>query len=69
MHKDEFPGFWAKEWIEYYDSLNTVVPVEKLRLELTEEQKKKYVAALEWLIEKRKIFPIASYEVKYSWFD
>ena len=69
MYKEEFPVFGAKEWIEYYDCLNAEVPVDKLRLELTEEQKKKYVAALEWLIEERKTFPIAAYEVKYSWFD
>lgn len=67
--KDAFPGFGAKEWIEYYDCLNAEVPVDELRLELTEEGKAQYIKSLNRLKEERRSFPKASYEVKYSWFD
>ena len=61
--------FTAKDWIEYYDCLNAEVPVEELRLELSDEDKEDYIADLEMLKEERKTFPEASYEVKYSWFE
>lgn len=69
MYVDNFPGFGAKEWIEYYDCLNAEVPVDELRLELTKEGKESYIKSLESLKEARKSFPKASYEVKYSWFE
>ena len=68
MAKD-FSGFGAKEWIEYYDCLNSGTPVDKLRLELTDSEKKAYQEDLDKLKEARKSFPAASYEVKYSWFE
>lgn len=64
-----FKGWGAKEWIEYYDSLNAEVPVEKYRFPLTDSEKEAYVSALNRLKEERKTFPKASYEVKYSWFE
>ncbi len=66
---DDFSRFGAKEWIEYYDCLNSETPVEKLRLELTDSEKKAYQEDLDKLREARKSFPGAGYEVKYSWFD
>ena len=65
----EFSNFGAKEWIEYYDCLNSETPVEKLRLELTNDEKKAYQKSLDVLKNERKTFPKASYEVKYSWFE
>ena len=64
-----FSRFGSKEWIEYYDSLNSEVPVEELRLELADEEKKAYSEDLAKLKEERKTCPWISYEVKYSWFD
>ena len=69
MYVNEFPGFGAREWIEYYDCLNAEVPVDKLRLELTEEGKKCYLKSLETLRKERKTNPKVSYEIKYSWFE
>ena len=65
----KFKDWGAKEWIEYYDSLNAGVPVDKVRLDLTEEEKQSYIKAAEELADARKSFPGASYEVKYSWFE
>ncbi len=65
----KFNGWGAKEWIEYYDSLNAEVPVEKYRFPLNDEEKKAYINSLERLKDARKSFPKASYEVKYSWFE
>ena len=64
-----FEKFGAKEWIRYYDSLNAEVPVDEVDLELTDEEKADYIKALEYLKKERESFPMASYEVKYSWFD
>ena len=69
MYKMKYPDFGAKEWIEYYDCLNDEVPVEELRLELSDEAKADYVESLKFLKEQRKTFPGFGYEVKYSWFD
>ena len=69
MDKRDFCEFGSKEWIEYYDCLNSMTPVEKLRLDLTDSEKKAYVKDLERLKKARKTFPHAGYEVKYSWFD
>lgn len=69
MYESDFPGFGAKEWIEYYDCLNAEVPVDKLRLELTEKGKKGYIEDLETLRKERKTNPKVSYEIKYSWFE
>lgn len=44
-----FPEFGAKEWIEYYDCLNSETPVEKLRLELSDDEKKEYQRSLDKL--------------------
>ena len=68
MSKD-FNGWGSKEWIEYYDSLNAEVPVEKYRFPLTDGEKKSYVNDLKKLKEERKKHPKVSYEVKYSWFE
>lgn len=67
--KELFDGFGTKDWIEYYDCLNSETPVDELRLKLGAEEKKAYVEDLEKLKEERKTFPKASYEVKYSWFE
>lgn len=64
-----FENFGAKEWIRYYDNLNAEIPVDKVDLKLTEEEKACYVRDLEDLKEERKSVPEVSYEVKYSWFD
>ena len=69
MYKMKHPDWGAKEWIEYYDCLNSEVPVERLRLELDDDDRKEYVKSLEFLKEQRKSFPGFGYEVKYSWFD
>lgn len=69
MDKKDYEGWGAKEWIEYYDSLNAKVPVDKVRLELTDSEKKAYIKNAKWLEEERKKFPGASFEVKYSWFE
>lgn len=63
------PDWGAKEWIEYYDCLNSETPVDKLRLELDDDGKKEYVDSLEYLKKLRKKHPEVSYEVKYSWFE
>ena len=67
--KEAFSGFGTKDWIEYYDCLNSGTPVDELRLKLGEEEKKAYTEDLERLKEARKTFPKAAYEVKYSWFE
>ena len=67
--KDVFPGFSAKDWIEYYDCLNAEEPVEKLRLKLTDEGKKAYAEDLAKLKKARETRPEISYDVKYSWFE
>ena len=69
MAKLLYPDFGAKEWIEYYDCLNDEVPVDKLRLKLTDDQKERYVEALDYLKEQRKTFPGFGFEISYSWFD
>ena len=69
MAKRDFEDWGAKEWIEYYDSLNAGVPVDEVRLKLTGREKKAYIKAADDLAKEREIFPGACYEVKYSWFD
>ena len=67
--KRMFKSFGPKEWIEYLESLNAEIPVDKLRLKLTDEEKKKYVRALGILKKERERIPGVSYEIKYSWFE
>ena len=69
MYKMMYPDFGAKEWIEYYDCLNSEVPVDRLRLKLNDEQKEEYAKSLAFLKEQRKTFPGFGYEIKYSWFE
>ena len=69
MYVMKHPDWGAKEWIEYYDCLNSETPVDKLRLELDDDDKKEYVDSLNFLKEERKTFPGFGYKVKYSWFD
>ena len=69
MYVMKHPDWGAKEWIEYYDCLNSETPVDKLRLELSDDDKKEYVDSLEFLKKERKTFPGFGYEVKYSWFE
>ena len=69
MKKKMFDEFEAREWIEYYDCLNSETPVNELRLKLSDEEKEAYIKDLEKLKEARKTFPAATFEVKYSWFE
>lgn len=64
--KSLFKSFGPKEWIKYYESLNSEVPVDKVRFELSENEKKCYVEDLESLQKDRKIIPGISYEVNYK---
>ena len=61
-----FANFGPKEWIEYYSSLNKEIPVEKCKLEMTDEQRKRYVIALNSLLEDRKTCPAVRYEISYK---
>ncbi len=61
-----FAGFGPKQWIEYYESLNKELPVEKCRLTMTEEEKRNYVRALEFLKNERKNTPGVKYEVNFK---
>ena len=61
-----FANFEPKDWIEYYTSLNKEIPVEKCKLEMTDEQKKRYVIALNSLLEDRKTCPAVRYEISYK---
>lgn len=64
-----FEGFNGKEWIAYYTALNQEKPVEDCGLELTDEEKERYINALKKLKEERKRCPEVDYEIKYSWFE
>ena len=64
--KTLFQSFGPKEWMEYYESLNGEVPVDKIRLELSENEKKCYVEDLKELLADRKIIPGIRYEVNYK---
>jgi hypothetical protein len=67
--KTVFNGFDDDKWFRYYSALNREVPVEKVKekpyyLELTENEKICYNNGLKSLLEERKTFPQASYEVR-----
>ena len=64
-----FEGFGPKEWIEYYESLNKEIPVEKCRLKMSESEKEKYTKALGVLMNERKKIPGVKYEVNYKDFE
>lgn len=64
-----FEGFNGKDWIMYYTALNQEKPVEDCGLELTDEEKERYINALKKLKEERKRCPEVDYEIKYSWFE
>lgn len=64
-----FDGFGVKEWIEYYESLNKEIPVDKLRLDLSDAEKKAYSASLARLKEERKRVPEVAYEINYHDFE
>lgn len=67
--KGKFENFGPKDWIEYYESLNAEIPVEKIRLKLNDEEKKCYIEDLGVLKEERKSVPEVSYEIKYTWIE
>ena len=69
MYEMKHPDWGAKEWIEYYDCLNSETPVDKLRLALSDADRAEYVESLDYMKELRKTCPAVSYEVQYSWFD
>ena len=69
-----FDGFNKDKWFRYYAAINKEVPVEKVKdepyfLELTDNEKICYNNALNSLVEERKSFPQASYEVRYKDLD
>ena len=71
MKKNEraFDWFGPKERMEYLESLNAEIPVDKVHLKLTDEEKKGYMEDLEDLKKDRKRVPGISYEVKYTWLE
>lgn len=64
-----FEKFGPKDWMEYYVSLNKEIPADKVRLDLTDEQKKAYTEDLNSLLEDRKKCPAVRYEVEYKDFE
>lgn len=67
--KTVFNGFNDDKWFRYYSALNKETPVEKVKdkpyyLELTDNEKICYNSELESLVEERKKYPWASYEVR-----
>lgn len=67
--KTIFNSFNDDKWFRYYDALNKETPVEKAKdrpyyLELTENEKICYNGELQSLVEERKKYPWASYEVR-----
>lgn len=67
--KTIFSSFNDDKWFRYYDALNKETPVEKVKdkpyyLELTENEKICYNGELQSLVEERKKYPWASYEVR-----
>ena len=64
-----FAGFGPKQWIEYYESLNKELPVDKCQLNMTEEEKRNYVKALAFLKNERKAIPGLKYEIQYKDFE
>ena len=66
MYKNDYPGFGPKEWVEFYTCLNKEVPVEELRLELTEEGKKGYQRELARLKKERESVPDVEFEINYK---
>ena len=64
-----FKSFGPKDWLEYYDSLNSETPVEDVRLKLSDEEKKAYEKALGVLKKERERIPGVCYEIKYTWIE
>ena len=64
-----FEEFGVKEWVEYYESLNKELSVDKVRLDLTDDEKKAYKAALDLLKRERKKVPEVEYEINYHDFE
>ena len=67
--KTVFHGFNDDKWFRYYSALNKETPAEKVKdkpyyLELTENEKICYNSELEKLVNERKKYPWASYEVR-----
>jgi hypothetical protein len=67
--KTVFNGFNDDKWFRYYSALNKETPVEKVKdkpyyLELTENEKICYNSELKKLVNERKEYPWASYEVR-----
>ena len=65
----ELRDFGPKQWIEFYTCLNEERPVDKLRLDLSDDAKKAYNEELERLKEERKRIPEVSYEINYHDFE
>ena len=67
--KSVFDGFDYDKWRRYYSAINAEVPVEKVKdapyfLNLTGSEKRCYQIELDSLVEERKSFPQAAYEVR-----
>ena len=67
--KTLFKNFNDDKWFRYYSALNKETPAEKVKdkpyyLELTENEKICYNSELEKLVNERKKYPWASYEVR-----
>ena len=72
--KTVFDGFNSDKWFRYYSAINKEVPVEKVKdapyyLDLTGSEKECYKNSMASLIEERKDFPQASYDVRYKDLD
>ena len=72
--KTLFSKFDFNMWNRYYQAINRGVPVDKLKdepyfLKLTDNEKLCYQNAVNELVEERKSFPQASYEVRLRDFD
>ena len=72
--KGAFSKFGAEEWFRYYSALNAEVPVDKVKdkpyfLKLSDGENECYKNSLEKLINERKSFPQAAYEVRYKDLD
>ena len=68
-HDDEHYKEWVRKQFKLTECLNREIPVDELRLDLTDEEKADYERSLAWLKKEREQCPEVKYEIKYSWFD
>ena len=59
----------VRKEIKLTECLNREIPVDKLSLDLTDEEKAEYERSLVWLKKERERCPEVEYEIKYSWFE